>query len=168
MKMYPHACLFTVLLLSGTASAIRAQDSTTAHSSEKGRVSAAVTAKNYVFNAQTATPMSGRVIQLTYGYDVKLRNDTLKVYLPYFGRAFSAPLDPSKGGIQFTSTRFTYAATPRRKGGWDIKIAPSDAGDVRSLAFTVSENGYTTLQVISNNRQPISFYGVVSEAGSGK
>jgi hypothetical protein len=157
-----------MLLLLLATPVTRAQDSAAVNKSGKGGVVAAIAAKRYLFTAQTATPMSGRVIQLTGGYDVKLKNDTLTAYLPYYGRAFSAPLDATRGGINFTSTKFTYVVKERRKGGWDIKIEPSDAGDVRALAFTVSQDGYTTLQVTSNNRQPISFYGVVSETGSGK
>jgi len=167
MKIAPYACLLTSLLLF-TAPVTRAQDSTAVNKPGKGSAAEAIAAKRYLFTAQTATPMSGRVIQLTGGYDVKLKNDTLVAYLPYYGRAFSAPLDATRGGINFTSTKFTYVVKERRKGGWDIKIAPSDGGDVRSLAFTVSQDDYTTLQVTSNNRQPISFYGVVSGIGSGK
>ncbi|GGH73944.1 hypothetical protein HNQ91_003762 [Filimonas zeae] len=167
MKTSPYTCLFAVLLLL-VCPVARAQDSTAVNKNGERGITAAITAKRYLFNAQTATPMSGRVIQLTYGYDVKVKQDTLKVYLPYFGRAFAAPLDASKGGINFTSTQFKYVVKERRKGGWDIRIEPSDAGDVRTLNFTISQDGYTTLQVTSNNRQPISFYGVVSESGSGK
>lgn len=168
MKTSPYSCLITVLLLLLVCPVTRAQDSTATDKAGKGGIAAAINAKRFLFNAQTATPMSGRVIQLTYGYDVKMKQDTAIVYLPYFGRAFAAPLDPSKGGINFTSTRFKYVVKERRKGGWDIRIEPTDAADVRTLNFSISKDGYATLQVTSNNRQPISFYGVVSGDGSGK
>jgi hypothetical protein len=77
-------------------------------------------------------------------------------------------MNPTDGGIKFTSTRFTNTTTARRKGGWDVLITPTDVNDVRSLSFTISEDGYTTLQVISNSRQPISFYGLITAKKAGK
>jgi hypothetical protein len=121
----------------------------------------------YVFKAQSVTPMSGRTRQLTSEYDVQVTKDTVTAYLPYFGRAYTAPLNTNDNGIKFTSTHFTNTTTPRKKGGWDVVIKP-ETGDVRSLSFTISENGYTTLQVISNSRQPISFYGILTEKTAGK
>lgn len=158
MKISPFCfCLFAFITVA------RAQDSVAVSTTSKTGIAGAIAAKAYVFQAQTATPMSGRVIQLSYGYELKVKNDSVTAYLPYYGRAYSAPLDPTKGGIQFTSTQFTYSAKEKKKGGWDILIQPSDGGDVRQFALSVSKGGYGTLQVISNNRQPISFYGVVSE-----
>lgn len=121
-----------------------------------------IDARSYVFKAQTALPMGGRSRQLTSDYDVKVAKDSVLVYLPYFGRAFTAPLDPAKGGIQFKSKDFEYTINNKRKGGWDILIKPRDAGDVRQLSLMISEDGYGTLQVLSNNRQPIMFNGYVT------
>jgi hypothetical protein len=123
-------------------------------------VSSLIAAKRYVFVAQSVTPMGGRFRQLNTGeYDVRVMPDSLVSFLPYFGRAYSAPIDPSSSGIQFTSTDFTYTQTPRKKGGWNIEIEPKDAQDVRQMTFIISENGNASLQVTSNNRQAISFNG---------
>jgi hypothetical protein len=120
-----------------------------------------IASQRYIFKAQTVMPSAGRVRNLSSGYDVKVSKDTVIAYLPYFGRAYSAPINTTDGGIKFTSTNFTYKLTERKKGGWDIEIQPKDASDVQRLNFSVSSNGYTTLQVINTNRQPISFYGSV-------
>jgi hypothetical protein len=121
-----------------------------------------IEAKQYVFIAQSAMPLSGRVRQLTPDYDLKVKKDTIVSWLPYFGRAYSAPMDPTQGGIQFTSTSFQYTVTPRKKGGWDISIKPGDARDVQQMQLSVSETGYASLQVISVNRQAISFNGYIT------
>jgi hypothetical protein len=127
-------------------------------------VSKLIETKRYVFVAQTASPMGGRFRQLNTGeYDVRVTADSVISFLPYFGRAYSAPIDPSASGIQFTSTNFGYKQTPRKKGGWTIVIEPKDAADVRQMTFTISETGNTSLQVTSNNRQPISFNGQIQE-----
>ena len=121
-----------------------------------------IDSQSYVFKAQSATPMSGRNRQLTSDYDLKVTKDKLVSYLPYFGRAYSAPIDPSQGGIQFTSKDFDYTTTPRKKGGWDIQIKPKDYRDVQQMSLTISEDGYASLQVTSINRQPISFSGYIT------
>ncbi len=122
-----------------------------------------IVSKNYVFVAQTVLPLGGRVINLTSSYDVRVSGDTVASILPYFGRAFVAPINPSEGGIHFTSTNFIYKVNGRKKGGWDITILPKDSKDVRQMLLTVSESGYGTLQVVSNNRQQISYNGYVKE-----
>ena len=123
-----------------------------------------VEAQHYVFVAQTALPMNGHVRQLTgVDYDLKVTKTSITAYLPYFGRAYSAPIDPSQGGIQFTSAAFNYTLTMRKKGGWDVQIKPTDAADVQQLSLTITETGYATLQVTSTNRQAISFNGYIEE-----
>jgi hypothetical protein len=129
---------------------------------DKSVVQNFVRSKEFVFKAQTVMPMTGASRQLTSEYDVKFLGDSIVAYLPYFGRAYSAGYGEG-GGIDFTSTKFDYKVKQRRKGGWDIAIKPNDAKDIQQLNFTVSDNGYATLQVTSNNRQPISFNGYIVE-----
>ena len=129
---------------------------------DKSVVQNFVKSKEFVFKAQTVMPMTGTSRQLTSDYDVKFLGDSIVAYLPYFGRAYSAGYGEG-GGIDFTSTKFDYKVKQRKKGGWDISIKPQDAKDIQQLNFTISENGYATLQVTSSNRQPISFNGYIVE-----
>jgi hypothetical protein len=128
-------------------------------------IARAVETQNYVFKAQQAIPSAGRTRQLNTDYDLRVSKDSVASWLPYFGRAYQAPLDPTKGGIQFTSTDFDYSTSPRNDG-WEITIKPKDTRDVQELFLTVFKNGSATLRVSSISRQPISFGGVVtSKAG---
>ncbi len=146
-----------------------AQDSTKEKTASKeSAIKNMVDAKNFIFVAQTVSPMSGRTRQLTSYYDLEVSKDTIVSGLPYFGRAYTAPINPSEGGINFTSTNFDYTTTERKKGGWNIVIKPKDANDVEQLLLTVSEKGYTSLQVISVNRQAISFNGYIMERKQNK
>lgn len=121
-----------------------------------------VQSKNYNFVAQSVLPMSGRSINLTTVYNLKVSGDTLVSDLPYFGRAYVAPLNPAEGGIRFTSTDFNYTIKDRKKGGRDIMILPKDVKDVRQMFLTVFENGQASLRVNSNNRQSISYNGYIA------
>ncbi len=120
-----------------------------------------LTSGKFVFKAQTALPLSGRSVTLSEGYDITISRDTVTAYLPYYGRAYSAPIDPSSGGFKFTSTNFEYQVQDRDKGGWDVFIKPKDYIEARELSLTIFANGSATLQVLGNNRQPISFSGTV-------
>jgi len=127
---------------------------------DKAAVKTLIDSKNFTFKAQTVMPMTGGSRQLTSEYDVRFLGDSVVAYLPYFGRSYTATYG-GEGGIDFTSTEFEYKAKPRKKGGWDVTIRPKDAKDTRELNFTISESGHTSLQVTSNNRQPISYYGYI-------
>lgn len=74
-----------------------------------------IEAQRFVFKAQTAIPNRGRMVQLTSEYDVVVSKDTLRSYLPYFGRAYSAPMNRTGSGIDFISTNFEYIQKPRKK-----------------------------------------------------
>lgn len=151
-----------VLIMLFSITGISAQDKA---ADKAAKVKAMIDARTYVFKVQTVLPMRGARPwqQQNMNYDVTVLPDTVISYLPYFGRAFTAPVDPSKGGIQFVSEDFEYDVTDRKKGGWDILIKPRDVQDVSQFRFSITESGFTSLQVTSNNRQPISFNGYITE-----
>ena len=118
--------------------------------------------KQFIFKATRALPSSGRSRQLSFGYDLQVARDSIISHLPYFGRAYRAPIDPTKGGIQFVSTEFDYAVE-EEKNGWLVTILPKNNSEVDKMFLHVSESGYASLQVISTFRQPISFNGRIEE-----
>ena len=118
--------------------------------------------RNFIFRAQTANPMRGNLVQLTSPYDMVVSNDSIRTFLPFFGRAFSAPMYGSEGGIKITSTDFEYNVADKKKKRWNIAIKPKDTPTVQQLSLSVSEGGYATLRVLSTNRDPISFNGYVT------
>lgn len=122
-----------------------------------------VEAQNYVFKADRVLPLTGPSKILTSIYDLVVSKDTIKAWLPYFGRAYRAPMDPSEGGIKFTSTQFDYQLTKDENGGWEVMIKPEDVRDVQQLTLHISKSGYANLHVISTHRQAISFNGKIIE-----
>ncbi len=157
----PNNIGFLVFLLFALPAVSMAQGNNSKKDSKADMIKSLVADQRYVFNAETALPLSGGLRQLNGGYELIITKDTVTSYLPYFGKAYIAPINPSQGGIQFTSAKFTYTVTERKKGGWDIVIKPLDVQDPRQLNLFISENGYAVLQVTSNNRQAISFNGSV-------
>ena len=125
-------------------------------------VSTLVDSQQYVFQARTAQPLRGPARNLTStAYTFKVTRDTISSDLPYFGRAFVAPMDPSKTGLQFVSTKFDYTVTPGKKEGWIISVKPKNALDIREIQLNISSSGYASVQVLCNNRDPITFNGII-------
>lgn len=112
------------------------------------------------YNPRFMFPNGNNLYQLTSGYDLKVTRDSVTAWLPFFGRAYTAPLDPTKGGIKFTSTDFDYKKSMRKKNT-EITITPKDVQDIRSVFISVSPGGYAYVQVLSLNRTPISFNGII-------
>jgi len=135
---------------------------TKAQDKKPGEIKTMIESRNYIFKAQMANPQNGSSRQLTPEYDLTISGDTIISYLPYFGRAYVAPTNPSEGGIKFTSTKFEYNPVKDEKA-WKITIKPKDDREVQQLFLEVFDNGRATLQVISTNRQGISFTGYVEE-----
>lgn len=157
-KNFYSTCLLALLALCSRPARTNAQDKTSA---KETTIKNMVDSQNYVFVAQTALPLSGRTRQLTSDYDLRVTKSSIVSYLPYFGRAYQAPLDPTKGGLDFTSKDFDYSVIPGKKSGWTVQIKPKDNSDVQQMTLSISSGGYGTLQVVSTNRQPISFNGYI-------
>ena len=62
-------------------------------------VARAIETQNYVFKARQAMPSAGRTRQLNTDYDLRVSKDSVASWLPYFGRAYQAPLDPTKESL---------------------------------------------------------------------
>jgi hypothetical protein len=122
-----------------------------------------INSKNYTFLAQYAQPLGRRQIPLTTEYTLTVRNDSLISYLPYFGQAYVAPINPEDAGLMFTSTHFDYVANPTKKGGYTIIIKPKEEPKANQLILNITSTGYASLQVLSQNRQTISFRGVMRQ-----
>jgi hypothetical protein len=147
---------------------------------DKATTTKLVNAQNFVFNATTASPManaelnaimsrmpggqSGGLIQLGGNrYQLVVEKDSLSAYLPYFGRAYTPNMNSTDSGIKFNSTEFTYETKRKKKGNWVITIKPKNEVDAQTMTLNISENGYASLNVNSNNKQAISFNGYISE-----
>lgn len=138
----------------------------------------AITNKEFNYNATRAFPMNGdvnnvlnslpntsssRILNLDPGYGFTLKKDLFSVYLPYFGRAFTAnPGDANNGGIKFESKEFTVKQSATKKGNTLLVIAPKDQRENFVFNLEIFKNGSAFLSVQSNNRQPISFDGNIS------
>jgi len=160
---YFSVFVISILLVTIFYQCKSAQKSTGKSDSNNLNIKNLVDSQRFVFVAQTVMPFRGRFRNLTSLYEVSIFKDTLVSYLPYFGRAYIAPLNPSELDLDFTSTNFSYSVTPRKKSGWDVVIKPKDKTEIQQYVFTIYDNGNANLNVISTSRDPISFSGYITK-----
>jgi len=122
-----------------------------------------VYAQEYKFVAQQALPMSGRSVILTPEYDMTVTKDTVMAYLPFFGRAYVAPVHPLEGGIKFQTAKFDYKLQNAKKGGWTVDIAVREAQRLYDIKLHITATGSASLTVIDPTRQTISFHGNIED-----
>ncbi len=141
-----------------------AQTKAEREAAREAQVKQLVESQNFIFLAQTMYPTGARSRQIsTDNYTVVVSKDTIKSDLPYIGKAYSSTPGSTDGGIRFTSIQYIYTLLPGKKSGWNITIRPQDQSDVREMSFIITESGSTTVNVLSNSRQSISFLGTIEE-----
>lgn len=119
--------------------------------------------KQFTFKAQSASPLGGGQIPLNTYYSLRIAGDSLISQLPYFGRSFVPVMNPQDNGYFFTATNYSYQVDNKGKGGYAITIKPTDEAKVQQMYLTISRSGYANLQVISNQRQQISYRGIIEQ-----
>lgn len=116
----------------------------------------------FQFIARTAIPLAGNQIDLTSTYSLTLKGDTVEAYLPYFGRAYSAPYASDEGGIKFVEEIIKKKVIfNERKSMYLINFDVKSLRDHYKISMSVGLSGYADLRVTPTNRQAISYYGIV-------
>jgi Domain of unknown function (DUF4251) len=124
-----------------------------------------IESKRYRFHPLSANTAKGKTIQITSEYFLIVNQDSLRVDLPYFGRSYSSDYGTSDQGFQFKSVDFSYATDTTKKGGWEITIVPKNESKASKIFLSVGSGGYGTVNILSNSRQSISYYGTFEPIG---
>ena len=157
--------IFTAAIILIAATAIFGCSSTRKIKAEPPLDSTAVRnmidSQSFVFIPRYVSPTGFRRRDLTPGFDVSVSKDSLISYLPFWGRGYIAPMSPSDVDFDFTSTKFTYAVKPDRRG-WIVTIRPADQTYLRELFFRIFDNSSASLTVSSIDRSFISYDGYIT------
>ncbi len=125
-------------------------------------INTALDNQSYQFQAQFMQPASGRMRNITgSGHFLKVTSDKVSANLPYFGRAYAAPIG-GDAGIKFESDNFTYDVSTKSKGERVISIKLSGSPEVRELHLTVFTDGSADLRVTPTNKQFITYRGEIT------
>ena len=167
MKKHGFSLSFVLLLIMAVSQPRYAAAQSKKDSIQTAAVKEMVSGQRYTFRAQNVTPLGGRLRQLSNNDELRVTKDQISSDLPYFGRAYNAS-PGSSGGIQFTSKDFAYSISNKKKDGWNVVIQFKDAQDVKQMQLSIFSNGSASLQVLSNNRQSISFNGYIAAPDKNK
>jgi hypothetical protein len=107
-------------------------------------------------------PMRGRTVNLTTDYDVKITQDSIYSYLPFFGVAYSVNYGSMDSPMIF-SEPFETIDFENTKNGYLVKVAVKNMNDRLEYSFHISVTGSTNLNVSSLNRQSISYNGNIEK-----
>jgi len=130
---------------------------------EYNQLRSQIDSRKFRFHALSATSMKGMTRQLTSDYFLKLDNDNLSVDLPYYGRSFTTNYPPTDLTTEFKTTQFSYKSDTLKKGGWDITIVPKNESNASKINLSITTSGYCTVRISSNSREPISYYGTITD-----
>jgi hypothetical protein len=163
--------LFVLMFLLGLCFNMQAQETRKKSRKELRAEQAAITAANvdsvmnseqYTFMARTASSINMQQVQLSSGYDMTVRGDSVFVYLPYFGVIYRAGFD-NDGGVRLNTSMEEYEIE-KRKSAYEIKFMARKDGDTYRFDMSVSTSGYCSLVINSNNRQAITYTGILKDA----
>jgi hypothetical protein len=150
---------FSFLIMVTTLLLFRCSSSQKTGKLSSDEIKNVIDSSQFIFVAERVNPLRGSTRYLTSKYNVTIKKDTIDCDLPYFGRAFQAPIDPLKGGIRFVSSDFSRSINSKNENEWEILFKPNDNADVQQLSFDIFNSGTATLHVTNTHRDPISFYG---------
>ena len=155
---YTALALSTLLVFTACA----ARQTTAESEAAAADIRNAIEVAEFRFVPRLANPSGFRSIHLQPNFDVRVSPDTVRVNMPFFGRAFRAPMHPTDGGFHFTSTDFEYSVVPaRRAGNWLVQIVFRDLDRRIVFDFDIWENGSARLNIMDTDRQSISFQGEI-------
>lgn len=114
--------------------------------------------RRFTIDVNRALPMSGRSVNLTSPYSLEMRGDSAVSYLPYFGRAYSAPYGGGDG-LRFEESITNYTCSFNKKGTAQIQFNARTNEDFYKYTVQIYPDGSANINVTPTNKQSITFHG---------
>ena len=93
-------------------------------------------------------------------YSLSLKDGVLNSHLPFIGQAWRVPYGGGHA-LNFTAEIGSYDVVRTRDGGYEVRIYVKTDEDQHVYTLTVFDNGRASLDVQSQNRERISFSGLM-------
>ena len=110
----------------------------------------------------TAFPQGASMRQLNYDYGIQVHGDTLRSYLPYFGRAYQVPYGGGKG-LDFCEVIKRHTLTDMKKGEKELKIWVDNTEDSYEYTLHIFPTGIVDLIVNSRQRDRMRYNGHITK-----
>lgn len=122
-----------------------------------------IEAKEFQFVARNSNSQTFRMIDLSIIPNfIKFKPDFIRSEMPFFGRGFSGlGYGGSDTGLKFEGKPERFLISKVKKG-YQIDVTVKGHQDLFNMTLFVSFQGSSTLTIISNNRESISYFGEIS------
>ena len=104
-------------------------------------------------------PLRGGSKHVT-NYSLSLKDGVLNSHLPYIGQAWRVPYSGGHA-LNFSAEIGGYDVVRTRNEGYEVRIYVKTDEDQHVYTLTVFDNGRASLDVQSQNRERISFSGIM-------
>ncbi|MEQ1623895.1 MAG: DUF4251 domain-containing protein [Sediminibacterium sp.] len=119
--------------------------------------------QDFTFTAQAYATASSEKKQMTDPYSFKVGIDSIEGILPYYGQSYTAQINLTDGSIKFNILKYKYEFMEKKKGRYQVSIKPEDKNTtIQSFYLTIFTDGTGQVDVLSRNREPMTFYGSIS------
>lgn len=114
--------------------------------------------RSFTVNFNTMMPQRGPSRFLNDSYYVKIDGEEFISCLPFMGQAHNLPYGGGSG-FNFTAEVAGYSYQETKPGVFDVNIQINTNEDNFLYAFRIFDNGNTSLDVSSRNRDRVSYTG---------
>lgn len=99
---------------------------------------------------------------LSTEYTVRIAGDSLTSFLPYFGQSYRADMTgENRSPLDYESTITHYETKQTKKDRFGIWLKTRNRTELLTYRIEIYTNGKATLDVVSSDRDPISFSGTM-------
>ena len=147
--------LVSIVVLSGCGTS---EERAARAAEQTAKVRSALKERQFKISVDHMYPMKGGMKNVSYGYSVEVRNDSLISYLPYIGRAYNVSYGGGKG-LNFSEHIGSYHENQVKDGKWHIDIDVTNEEDTYRYQIDVFDNGSSSISVESRQRERISYSG---------
>ena len=116
--------------------------------------------QTFAFSVRQAVPLCGDPVSLDYLYSLKIDNGYTNSHLPFYG--FESDYNIENSPIDFKKPYENYSIK-REKNNYIVNFNVPGENDNMKFYLRISELGYAYLKISSDQRQCISFQGMIEE-----
>lgn len=122
------------------------------------QVDSLVRGMRFGVEVSAAFPQRGNMVNLNYDYGIQVHGDTLRSYLPYYGRAYQIPYGGGKA-LDFSERIRRRTLSQGKKGEQLLQMWVENDEDAYVYTLKVYPGGSIDLTVESHQRDRIRFTG---------
>ena len=118
-----------------------------------------LTNRSFKIDMNYMIPNSMPSRNLEYGYYIRVNNDSIDAYIPFFGVAYRAEYGTDDGGLSYKGPMASYQVSQVRKDLRQVNIIVKKHFDEILYQIDIFTNGRASIFVRSLNREGIQYNG---------